>query len=131
MFTLYCGHYYKESFQVQGPVYDNMLVFKVGHLPYPKLGNYPLSAVCTYLCNVQGPNFIQQLLFAASCCTHHVWAVSLVGYINIINKPTGSGNLQLLSKTMTLYLQLLFVSGGFLMQMQPEDMHCEGNKGPT
>jgi len=28
---------------------------------------------------------------------------------------------------MTLYLQLLFVSGGFLLQMQPEDVHCDGS----
>ena len=33
----------------------------------------------------------------------HVWAVSWMGYVNIINKPTESGNQQLSHKIMTLY----------------------------
>ena len=65
MFTLYCGHDSKESFQVQGLVYDNMLVFKVGPLAVPQ----SLETTLVGLCNVWGPNFIQQLLFATSCCT--------------------------------------------------------------
>ena len=38
----------------------------------------------------------------------HVWAVSCMGYVNMINKLTEGGNQQLSHKIMTLYDTLFF-----------------------
>jgi hypothetical protein len=74
------------------PVCDNMPAFKVGPIVLPKNLETTSCRLSTPACAMYG--FL--ILFNSYCLSlpatfHHVWAVSRVGYINMINKPTGSG----------------------------------------
>jgi len=77
MFTLHCGHDSGESFRVQGPVYDNMLIFKVGPLALPQSWE-------TTPCQLSAPTYEMYrvlILFSSyflplPAALHHVWAVS-------------------------------------------------------